>query len=126
MKASGLGCQSVASPIGKSPVSADASISRRQLANCLDAAKLFEAPFVRIFGFQYDRLVDEASCRARIGELCRQAATEAPGVRLLLENERDVYGERPEQIRAALESASAENLAYVCDPANFAVVGIDP
>lgn len=126
LTAAGIACQSVASPIGKSPVGEDMARSQRQLGNCLAAADRFGASYVRIFGFQTERADEHGACVARLQALCTQAASEAPGVTLLLENERAVFGETPAQILTALERTGADNLAYVCDPCNFAVVGIDP
>ena len=126
LAAAGIACQSVASPIGKSPVGGDMARSQRQLGNCLAAADRFGASYVRIFGFQTESAKEHGACVARLRTLCTQAASEAPGITLLLENERAVFGETPAQILMALEQTDADNLAYVCDPCNFAVVGIDP
>ncbi len=124
----GLGffCQCVATPVGKAPVDGDFAVQQRQLANGLAAALEFDCPAVRVFGFQPRSASDHPACVANLARLCEQALRDAPGVLLLLENERGVFGETPGQILEALESVDSDNLGYVCDPANFAVVGIDP
>ena len=124
LRDSGIACQSVATPVGKAPVDGDFAIQRRQLANGLAAALEFGCAAVRIFGFQARSADDHPACIDNLARLCEQAGRDAPGVRLLLENERDVYGETPEQILEALDKVDCENLGFVCDPANFAVVGV--
>lgn len=123
LRDSGIACMCVATPVGKAPVDGDFLLQRRQLANGLAAALEFGCSAVRIFGFQAPAR-DYPRCVDNLARLCEQARREAPGVRLLLENERDVYGETPEQIQEALDRVDAENLGFVCDPANFAVVGV--
>lgn len=126
LRAAGFICQCVATPVGKAAVDGDFAIQQRQLANGLAAAMEYGCRAVRVFGFQPRSASDHAACAGNLSRLCDQALRDAPGVRLLLENERDVFGETPEQVLQALDLVDAENLGYVCDPANFAVVGIDP
>ena len=125
LRNSGISCQCVATPVGKAPVDGDFAIQEKQLANGLAAAIEFDCAAVRVFGFQPQAAGDHSECVGNLSRLCEQALRDAPGVRLLLENERDVFGETPEQILEALEKVGAENLGYVCDPANFAVVGVN-
>ncbi len=120
-----IACHCVATPVGKAPVEGDFAVQQRQLANGLAAAAEFGSRAVRVFGFRCRSAADDRDCIGNLTRLCEQAHRDAPGVRLLLENERDVFGESPEQILAALHAIDAENLGYVCDPANFAVVGVD-
>lgn len=126
LRVAGISCQSVATPVGKAPADGDFAIQQRQLANGLAAAIEFECPAVRVFGFQLRSTSDHPACVRNLSRLCEQALRDAPEVTLLLENERDVFGETPEQILTALDLVAADNLGFVCDPANFAVVGIDP
>ena len=125
LRGAGIACVCVATPVGKAPVDVDFAIQRRQLANGLAAAVEFGSPAVRIFGYQAGSPSDHPACIANLARLSEQAERDAPGVRLLIENEQDVFGESPDQIIAALDSVAAPNLACVCDPANFARVGID-
>ena len=124
LRGSGIVCHCVAAPVGKAPLDGDFAVQRRQLANALAAALEFGCRAVRIFGFQPAGAADHPRCIESLARLGDQARRDAPGVRLLLENERDVYGETPEQILEALDRVGADNLGFVCDPANFAVVGI--
>ena len=126
LQSAGISCQCVATPVGKAPVGGDFAISQRQLANGLAAAIQFDCAAVRVFGFQPRSASDHQACLANLSRLCEQALRDAPGVKLLLENERDVFGKTPEQILQALDLVASDNLGFVCDPANFAVVGIDP
>ncbi|MDE2702641.1 MAG: sugar phosphate isomerase/epimerase [Chloroflexota bacterium] len=126
LRSADISCRCVATPVGKAPVDGDFSIQQKQLANGLAAAMEFDCPTVRIFGFQTRSAGDHPECVGNLSRLCEQALRDAPGVTLLLENERDVFGETPEQILAALDLVGAENLGFVCDPANFAAVGVDP
>ena len=126
LRGANIACQCVATPVGKAPVDGDFAIQQRQLANGLAAAVEFDCPTLRVFGFQPGSASDHPACVSNLSRLCEQALRAAPGVTLLLENERDVFGETPEQVLAALDQVGAENLRFVCDPANFAVVGIDP
>lgn len=126
LRSAAISCRCVATPVGKAPVDGDFSIQQRQLANGLAAAMEFGCPRVRVFGFHARSAGDRPACVGNLSRLCEQALRDATGVTLLLENERDVFGETPEQILAALDLVGAENLGFVCDPANFAAVGIDP
>ena len=123
----GVRVSMIASPIGKSDVSRDASFERDRLAVALRMAEAFETTFVRVFSF-YHAGLDHAACRddvlRRLAELAQRAGR--AGVTLLLENEADLWGDRPDRCRDLLETVDSPHLRATLDTGNFAAVGVRP
>lgn len=128
LTARGFGVSSIGSPIGKIKVSDPFAPHLDRFRRALVAAKVLEAPYVRIFSFygedkrpplaQRDEVI--ARLRAVVNE------TEGTGVTLIHENESDIYGEQPEQCLDLIQAVSSPLLKAAFDPANFVQRGVRP
>jgi 3-dehydroshikimate dehydratase len=121
----------IASPIGKSPIDAPAEVELRRLRHAIDLAHHFDAEFIRIFSFYgpdggsptwRDAWHDEVIDRLRL--MASEAA--AGDVRLVHENERDIYGDTVERCVDLLTAVRSPAFAAAFDPANFIQCGQTP
>jgi len=127
MADAGIAVSSIGSPVGKVPVTADLADHLARLDRCIDLARRFGAPYIRIFSFYPEpgRPV-EASREAvlsRVATLVDRVA--GTGLTLLHENEKGIYGDTPQRCRDILSSVDSPALRAAWDPANFVQVGID-
>ncbi|MDP8923614.1 MAG: sugar phosphate isomerase/epimerase [Chloroflexota bacterium] len=115
----------VASPIGKSDIEREAAYEEGRLETAIRLADAFETPLIRVFSF-YLPNTDRARCREEVvARLSRWAArAEATGTTLLLENELNLWGERPEQCAELLAAVDSEHLRMTLDTGNFASIGV--
>lgn len=117
----------IGSPVGKTPIDGDDREFRRQFERCLDLAGAFDAPRIRVFSFYLPR--GEASWApwkgavlARCGWMAERAAQE--GVVLHHENEKAIFGERPDACMELLEALDHGAFRAVFDFANFVQAGV--
>lgn len=124
----GIRVSAVASPLGKSPIAADAAPTLDGLRRALDVAAMFGAPFVRVFSFYPPPGDDSDRSREavvdRLGRMAREA--EAAGITLLHENEKGIFGDTPARCRDLLAGVASPALRLAWDPANFVQVGVRP
>ena len=115
----------IASPIGKSDVEREAAYEEERLDTAIRLADRFETPLIRVFSFYLPNR-DRAACRDEvIARLARWAARAATaGKTLLLENELNLWGERPEQCAELLAAVDSEYLRMTLDTGNFASIGV--
>jgi sugar phosphate isomerase/epimerase len=125
LRAAGARVSMIASPIGKSEITRDAEHERRRLEIALRMAAEFETPLVRMFSFYLDGR-ERTDCRDEVvGRLADWAArAEASGITLLLENERDLWGDTPERCLELLQAVDSPHLRLTLDTGNFASLGI--
>ncbi|MBM4017795.1 MAG: sugar phosphate isomerase/epimerase, partial [Planctomycetes bacterium] len=122
----GVGVSAIGSPIGKVRIdeSWPAHVERFKIA--LDAAEFFGAPFIRLFSYyppQGGRIGDHR--QEVIRRLNEQVAlAQGRNVRLLHENEKDIYGEKTEGCLDIARSVPGMDLIF--DPANFVQAGVWP
>jgi sugar phosphate isomerase/epimerase len=115
----------IASPVGKSEMSRDAAYERGRLEIALRMAAAFETPLVRMFSF-YLVGHERADCRDEVVHRLADwaARAEAANVTLLLENERDLWGDTPERCLELLQAVDSPHLRLTLDTGNFASLGI--
>lgn len=124
----GIRLSSVASPIGKDPVTGDFGEYPRRLDRALQLAKALGAPYVRIFSFLIPPGDDPATHRDEVLRRMAALAARAEGQEIVLvhENEKHIYGDVPARCLDVVESVGSPQLKLVWDPANFVQCGVRP
>jgi sugar phosphate isomerase/epimerase len=92
----------------------------------LEAAEFFGAPYIRLFSYYPPKGAPIAGRRDEVIRRLNEQVEMAQGrpVKLLHENERDIYGERTQ---ACLDIArSVPGMKLIFDPANFVQSGVKP
>ncbi|HYD53128.1 MAG TPA: sugar phosphate isomerase/epimerase family protein [Gemmatimonadaceae bacterium] len=119
----GIGICAVASPVGKADVRAPFAAQVESLRGVLRAARILGTSRVRVFSFYVggDHATHRAEVLRRMAHMAELAAD--AGCVLLLENERGVYGESPNQCLELLASVDRPSLRFTFDFANFAILG---
>ena len=123
-----LGVSSIGSPIGKIAITEDNAPHRERMRHAADVAKLFGAPYIRMFSYFMPAGADPDSCRdeviTRIGDLA--AIAEDAGVTLIHENEKEIFGDIPRRCLDIVEAVNSPALALTWDNANFVQCGVRP
>jgi sugar phosphate isomerase/epimerase len=128
----GIGVSAIASPIGKVPLDGSFDEELRRFDRALELAELFGTTFIRLFSFyppaDAARPTDWGRYRTEVITRLRQIARRAhdAGVILLLENEKDVYGDTLARCIDLLGSVDDACFRSAFDPANFIQVGVRP
>jgi sugar phosphate isomerase/epimerase len=124
----GIRLSSVASPVGKVPVTDDLHEQARRLDRALRVAGVLAAPYVRIFSFLVPEGDDPARHRDEVLRRLAALAARAKGQEalLVLENEKHVYGDVPARCLDIVESVGSPTLRLVWDPANYVQCGVRP
>ncbi len=127
LKARGMGVSSIGSPVGKTPISEDASLCLDQTRRAVEIAQMLDCARVRVFSFYMEK--DELDARRgevidRLRRMAEIAA--AAGVTLMHENEAGIYGERSERCGDILRSVNHPALRAVFDASNFVAAGEAP
>ena len=113
MKVSAIG-----SPIGKTPVGEDFSLTKKAFDRALVAAEILEAPYIRAFSFfmpEGDPMKYADEVVSRLTELVKIA--EQRGKKYALENESGIFTNIPERCAYVLDRIP--KLCFVFDPSNF-------
>jgi sugar phosphate isomerase/epimerase len=118
----------IASPIGKVDVSLPVEHEVERLHRAVNAAKVLDAKYIRIFSFYYSEDVAVESIRSQVMERMTALArvAEDTGVVLLHENEKDIYGDTPDRVLDIIETVNSPALKVAWDAANFVQVGVKP
>lgn len=128
LDAADMKVSAIASPIGKVDVSLPVDHEVGRLRRAVNAAKVLESRYIRIFSFYYGADVAVESIRDDVIERMRAlaAVAEESGVVLLHENEKDIFGDIPERVLDIIESVGSPALKVAWDAANFVQVGVKP
>jgi sugar phosphate isomerase/epimerase len=132
LDAVGIGVSAIASPIGKTPLDEPFDEELRRFDRALELANAFNTTFVRLFSFyppaSAARPMDWGAYRTEIIQRLRQITRRAhdAGVIVLLENEKDVYGDTLARCVDLLGSVDDACFRSAYDPANFIQVGETP
>ena len=127
LDAAGLSVSSIASPIGKVQIRSDLTTHMDRFRIALERAKMFRAPYIRVFSFYHEGIKTNL-CREEVITFFRQMIHEAnkAGCAILHENERKIYGETPSRCLDLIETFNSPLFKLAFDPANFIQAGIDP
>jgi sugar phosphate isomerase/epimerase len=121
----GFGLSAIGSPIGKIAISDPFEPHLERFEKALDLADFYEAPRIRIFSYYLPLDDDPARHGDEVMRRMRAKAeiAERRSVLLLLENERNIYGDTAERVLNVLETVNSTALAHAFDPANYVEVG---
>lgn len=128
LDARGFGLSAVGSPVGKSLVGEPFGPVLQKFERAIHLCGVFGTPNVRVFSF-YKPVGDEwekwrGEVLTRLQALADRAAD--AGVRLLHENEHNIYGDSPDRVVDLLENVKGPAFHAVYDPANYVFCGYDP
>jgi 3-dehydroshikimate dehydratase len=124
----GFRLSAIGSPIGKVKIDQPFAPHLQRFERTLELCKVFGTPNVRIFSYyklegdDWTHWRDEVM--ARMMEKTRRA--EKAGVRLLHENEHNIYGDDPRRVVDLLQTINSLHLRAVYDAANYVFCGYDP
>jgi sugar phosphate isomerase/epimerase len=125
---SGVQVSAIGSPIGKIGVDAPLAPELERLRRVADIAGELGTTLVRVFSFFIPQAHDPDLYRARVidrmGALTALAAER--GLVLAHENEKDIYGDRPERCADLIASVGSPSLRATFDAANFVQCGVRP
>jgi sugar phosphate isomerase/epimerase len=125
---SGVQVSAIGSPIGKIGIDAPLAPELERLRRVAEVASELGTTLVRVFSFFIPQAQDPQLYRARVidrmGELAALAADR--GVVLAHENEKEIYGDRPERCADIIASVGSPALQATFDAANFVQCGVRP
>ena len=122
----GVSVACMGSPIGKSPIEDPLEIESERLKRISEIAHQLGTRNIRLFSFYPAAGKEEIAMQEsidRLGALSQIA--ESLDAQLLLENEKDIVGESPEDCLQILQAVASPRLRFIWDPANFVQCGVD-
>ena len=120
----GIDVACMGSPIGKSPIQDPVDIESERLKRIGDIAHQLGTRNIRLFSFYPVAENDDAAMATaieRLGVLTEIAA--ANDLLLLLENEKGVVGDLPENCLRIMQAIESPHFRFIWDPANFVQCG---
>jgi sugar phosphate isomerase/epimerase len=125
---SGVQVSAIGSPIGKIDIDAPFGPELERLRRVADIADLLGTTLVRVFSFFIPQAHDPQSYRPQVIDRMRALAALAAerGLVLAHENEKKIYGDRPERCADILASVGSPALRATFDAANFVQCGVRP
>jgi sugar phosphate isomerase/epimerase len=125
---SGVQVSAIGSPIGKIGIDAPLAPELERLRRVGDVARELGTTLVRVFSFFIPQTQDPEFYRTRVidrmGQLAALAAER--GLVLAHENEKQIYGDRPERCADIIASVGSPALRATFDAANFVQCGVRP
>ncbi len=120
----GIGVWSIGSPIGKYPIAENLEPHIEAFKHVLHAAEVLGAENIRMFSF-YPAPGDSPAVTVEkvIERLEKLVALTPAHITLCHENEKDIFGETPDQCLAV--HRALPSIRAVFDPANFIQCGVD-
>lgn len=125
----GFRLSAIGSPIGKIKITDPWEPHWQRFRRAVDLAHFFGTPNIRIFSYYKpdDGSTWEQHRPAIVERLWQKVAyAEQSGVRLLHENEANIYGEPPARVRDLLATINHPNFRAAYDAANYVHMGHDP
>lgn len=124
----GIKASSIGSPIGKIKITDDFDEHMKKLDRVIDIASALGTKYIRVFSFYIDKNDSLDTWRDEVISRMKAMTSlaEKRGVVLLHENEKDIYGEKPERCLEILRAVNSPALRAVFDPANFIQAGVKP
>ncbi len=125
---SGVRVSAIGSPIGKIGIDAPFEPELERLRRVADIASELGTTLVRVFSFYIPRGQDPQLYRARVMDRMAALAALAAerGLVLAHENEKEIYGDRPERCADIVASVGSPALRATFDAANFVQCGARP
>lgn len=124
----GFEVSSIGSPVGKVGIEEEFDAHLDRYRTAVERAKQFDTEYIRLFSYYIPDGDDPAEYREEVLRRMRAKAeiAEEEGVTILLENERDLYGDTPLRCRDLLEAVDSARLRGIFDPANYVLVDAEP
>lgn len=124
----GFAVPCIGSPIGKIKIGDDFEAHLDLLKHCFDVARAFGTDNIRIFSFYPSEGSEIADQRDAVMERMRRMveAAESSGCILLHENEKNIYGAKPDGVKDLFATIRSDNFRGIFDPANYVEEGIAP
>jgi sugar phosphate isomerase/epimerase len=125
LRGRGVGLSAIGSPIGKIRIDEPFEPHLTRFDRALELARLYGTPNIRVFSFYIppgddpDRHRDEVL--RRMAALAERAA--GRGLRLVLENEKGIYGDTAARVLDVLRAVDSPALGHAFDPANYVECG---
>ncbi len=121
----GCGLSAIGSPVGKIQITDPFEPHLLRLARACDLAEFYDTPNIRIFSYYLPKGEDPARFRdevmRRMSAMARYG--EKRGVKLVLENEKGIYGDIAPRVLEIMQNVPSPALGLAFDPANFLEVG---
>lgn len=124
----GINVTSIGSPIGKIGIEDPFDPHLKRFERALELADRFDTHRIRVFSYYMPDGDDPQGHRDEVLRRTRAIVerAEEADVLLLLENEKDLYGDVPERVRDILTAIDSPHLKSVFDPANYLEIGVNP
>jgi len=120
----------IGSPIGKIRLDDDLDQHFEDFKHAVELTDQFECHYIRIFSFYPPQGQDIIDHRQTVIDRLQQMCEYVKGsqITLVLENESDIYGDKPEQCLDLMRELQAQSphLVMAFDPANFVVADALP
>jgi sugar phosphate isomerase/epimerase len=128
LEESGVLVSAIGSPIGKIDIDAPFAPELARLRRVADIAAQLGTNLVRVFSFFIPDGHDHQLYRSRVIDRMRALAelAEERGLVLAHENEKKIYGDRPERCADIIASVGSPALRATFDAANFVQCGVRP
>lgn len=128
MDKEGIKVSSIGSPIGKIKITDEFKPHLERLARVIEIAKKLGTKYIRVFSYYIEKGDDLEKWHDEVIYRMKEMAAlaEKEGVILLHENEKDIWGELPEQCDRIIREVNSPALRAVFDPANFIQAGAKP
>lgn len=127
MQLYGISVSSIGSPIGKINITDDFLHHFETFKRTVEIAKKLGTKYIRIFSFYIPSGENPLSYKdevlKRLGQMSDYAKEN--GVILLHENEKGIFGERPENCKIIFDALYSDSFQGIFDPANFIQAGCD-
>jgi len=124
----GFSVPCIGSPIGKIRVDEPFDPHLELLKHCFEVADAFGTTRVRVFSFYGPEGGDVMDCREEVMRRLEAmaAAAESAGMDLMLENEKGIYGAKPDGVKDIFATIRSDRLQGVFDPSNYVEEGVAP
>jgi sugar phosphate isomerase/epimerase len=118
---------SIGSPIGKVGIEDDFEPHFERFRTAVERAEQFDAEYIRVFSYYIPEGDDPADHREEVLRRTRRKVEYAvdADVVLLLENEKDIYGDTPGRCRDLLVEMDSPHFRAAFDPANYLEIGVE-
>ncbi|RPI60451.1 MAG: sugar phosphate isomerase/epimerase, partial [Planctomycetaceae bacterium] len=124
----GFSVPCIGSPLGKIRMDEDFVAHLDVMKNCIEVAGIFGTSNIRIFSFYAS--AGKNIAEERSGVMDRMAAmvelAAGAGVVLFHENEKAIYGAKPDGVKDIFATIKSPHLKGIFDPANFVEEGFAP
>lgn len=122
-----IGVSAIGSHIGKIDITDPFEPHLDEFKTAIRMAETFDTEYIRLFSYYIPDGSDPEDYREEVIYRMRTKAeiAENEGVKLLHENEKDIYGDTPERCRDIITTVDSPNLRAIFDPANFVEIGVE-